>query len=57
MQVGEHAFKTVVAQHLRAVQHVGLEKIAQARPVRRDQQAPALLKQVREHGAGRRRVV
>ena len=49
-----HTLQPVVAQHLGPVQHVGLQQVVQPRPVRRDQQPPALLQQVGEQVPGRR---
>ena len=47
----------MVSQCLGAEGEVGVEEVAQSRPVRRDQQLPATLKQVREQGPGRWRIV
>jgi hypothetical protein len=57
MQLTEDTLEPVVALRLGPVQHVGLEQVAQPRPVWRDQQLPALLQQVGERGPGCQRVI
>jgi hypothetical protein len=51
VEVIQHALQSVLAQPSRAVQHVGLQQIPQPRPVWRDQQLTALLKQIGQHAA------
>ncbi len=57
MQLAEHPLQPVVGQGLGAERHVRLQPVAQPRPVRCDQQLPALLQQVRGQVPGGGRVI
>ncbi len=57
MQVAQHPLQPEVREGLGAESHVRLDPVAEPRPVRLDQQLPALLEEVRDRVPGGGRIV